>query len=387
MLRYLVWALGFSLVLLACKTDLTNASIKSGTQIIQSTQFDQDTISWDLTNEQAGLIIDTEKDLILDFQGAVLMGKSFGQQPDQHKGTAIKVLNAGELHIKNADFRAFQQGIVVENVGQLIIEKCSFTHFYSEPLGQPSKIRSSAITIENAFTINIKGVTFKRLDQGLQIQKAENLMIKESSFSWLKTGAIHADQLAALSIGKSDFLYLGLPQRPSQAINISFSELELELNDNKWAHVFQKDFEKLFAVQKQGQWSYIPTVSKDSWNQKPIDELLLNYGVTTPEVLFLDEWGIYDHSYPKAWFRQTQNESDVFLLTAPPGNWRLIGGAGYDRVIPKTGTFPTTLRAEKTGGEASFLLEFEYLGKSARRFGKPYQSLEAFVFKGEIPKD
>ncbi|GAB5553945.1 MAG: hypothetical protein Sapg2KO_35360 [Saprospiraceae bacterium] len=382
MLRYLVWVIGFSLVLLACKTDLTNASIKPGTRINQSTQFDQDTISWDLTNKQAGLIIDTEKDLILDFQGAVLTGKSFGEQPDQHQGTAIKVVNAGKLHIKNADFRAFQQGIVVENVRQLIIEKCSFMHFYSEPINQPPKLRSSAVKVENAITINIEGVVFKQVDQGLQVQKAENLMINESSFGWLKEKTIHADQLAMLSISKSAFLYLGLPESQSKPININFSELELTLNNNSWAHVFQEDFEKFIWVQKQDQWSYLPAASEDSWNQKSIDEFLLDYGVTTPELLFLDEWGIYDHTYPKAWFRQTKNESDVFLLTAPPGNWRLIGGAGYDRVIPKTGTFPTTLKAEKTAGQASFLLEFEYLGKSARRFGKPYRSLEPLVFKG-----
>lgn len=382
MLRYIVWGLGVALVLVACKTDSTKSSIQAGTLITQSTQFDQDTIFWDLTNDQAGLIIDTEEDLTLDFQGAVLAGKTFGQQPDRHQGTAIEAIKAGKLHIKNADFRAFQQGIAAEQIEHLVLEDCSFSHFYGAPIDQPLKLESFGLNLLKVDTLTISNVRFRHLDRALELAFVDRIRIDQSAFAWLRAGVIRVDQAKELEILSSHFVYVGLPEKRSLIFDLP--ELTIDFRRNYGAYLNLMDLEDFDSLSRENELAYVTSFPEQQWNTSTIDSLLLTYGVTTPDLILLDPWGVYDHTYPKVWFRQTQNESDVFLLTAPPGNWRLVGGTGYDRVIPKTGTFPTTLRAEKTAEADSFALEFEYLGKSVQRFGKPYRSLKTFTFEGNV---
>ena len=384
MLRYFVWIVGCTLLLMACDQDLTKSSIPIGTRITQSTQFDQDTIFWNLTNDQAGLIIDTEEDLILDFQEAVLCGKTFGQTPDLHQGTAIKVLKAKKLQIKNADFKAFKLGVVVEQVEELILENCSFNHFFSLPIGALQADNSVALKVEKASVLRLNKVNFKQLDLALKLDKVDHVLIDQSVFAWLKEGVINAKEAVSLSLKGSHLLYLGIPGSQNKIFNLP--KVELDVGQNFWAHVYGMEGPKNHLIGKEDQVAYFKTLPEDQWDKPALDALLLKYGVTTPEVVLQDAWVLYDHTYPKAWFRQFQNASDVFLLTAPPGNWRLIDGAGYDRVIPKTGTFPTTLRAEKKVQADSFALEFEYLGKSAQSFGKPYSALEVYKFNGEVPQ-
>lgn len=382
MLRYLIWGLGFTLALMSCKQDLEEASVPVGTSITSSTQFNQDTIFWDLTNQAAGLIIDTEEDLIIDFQGAFIAGKSFGKNPDQHQGTAIKVINAKKLLIKNADFSAFQQGIVADHIDHLVLDNCNFSHFYRSPTAEALLLESSGLNLLKVDTLSLINVDFKHLDRALELAFVKKINIDHSTFSWLRQGVIRVDQAEELTISNSQFIYIGLPGQQTRAFDLP--ELTLEIRDNYWAHLDQIELENFGRLPKSNQLAYVKSFPEEQWNKSRIDSLLLTFGVTTPALIFLDEWGIYDHTYPKAWFRQKQEASDVFLLTAPPGNWRLVGGTGYDRIIPKTGTFPTTLRAERTMDADSFLLEFEYLGKPTRRFGKPYKPLRTYLFHGVL---
>lgn len=383
MLRYLIWVLGLLFFVMACKTDPTKTSIQVGTRITTSTQFDQDSIIWDLTNQAAGLIIDTEEDLILDFQGALIAGHSFGKKPDQHQGTAIKVLSAKKLHIKNANFSAFQQGIIADHIDHLILENCHFSHFYRSPISQTLILESFGLNLIKVDTLSLEKVSFKHLDRALELVFVKKINVNHSTFTWLREGAIRVDQAEELNLLNSQFIHLGLPGKPNKIFDLP--ELTLDSHENYWAHLDLIDAEAFNLLPAGNQFAYIRSMPEEEWNKPTIDSLLLTYGVTTPALTFLDDWGIYDHSYPKAWFRQNQAKSDIFLLTAPPGNWRLVGGTGYERVIPKTGAFPTTLRAEKDMAVDSFLLEFEYLGKPTHRFGKPYKSSGAYLFRGVLP--
>ena len=74
------------------------------------------------------------------------------------------------------------------------------------------------------------------------------------------------------------------------------------------------------------------------------------------------------------------------MLNGPLGNWRLIDGQGYLAVNPKTGTFPQTLVAKKDPEVSQRKLVFEYLGKSAYRFGKKWPLGQAYTFSFETKK-
>jgi len=88
--------------------------------------------------------------------------------------------------------------------------------------------------------------------------------------------------------------------------------------------------------------------------------------------ILIDEWGPYDFGYPAVWWRGVEEDTYVFLLLGPQGNWKLNGGAGFLRVNPKTGTFPSTVTAVRDPEAQRLALDFEFIGEAfTDRFGRP----------------
>ncbi len=86
--------------------------------------------------------------------------------------------------------------------------------------------------------------------------------------------------------------------------------------------------------------------------------------------ILVGEWGPYDFRYPSIWLRTVKKDTYSFLLLGPQGNWKVVGGEGFVRVNPKTGTFPATIVATRDEMAELLRLELEFIGDSlTTRFG------------------
>ncbi|MEO0338519.1 MAG: right-handed parallel beta-helix repeat-containing protein [Bacteroidota bacterium] len=317
-----------TLSLLQCKQE-EGFLVAPKSQIInQSFQLGADSLHWTLEDDEVGLLVEGE-DIVLDFGGAVVYGKNFGQAPDQQVGTAIQVKKAKKLTIKNATFLGFRNGIKAEDVDTLLIEHCVFDYGFRRLSELGQKPDEAAIILNNKAHLQLENSSVKRWQNGIFATDLKSLAFNNGELALINNIGINIPEFCELTIENIDFYQVN-PFGPIKDENI------------------QK--EEAFLIQK---------------------------GISTPALLLEDEYGQYDHSYPKAWLRERDEEKDIFLLTAPQGNWRLVGGSGYNRVVPKTGTFPVTISAFRSDTSQNQSLKFEYLGKSAKRYGKPV--------KGTIP--
>lgn len=79
--------------------------------------------------------------------------------------------------------------------------------------------------------------------------------------------------------------------------------------------------------------------------------------------MLVDEWGPYDFRRPSIWLREVFEDHYTFLLLGPTGNWKVVDGAGFTSINPKTGAFPAALRASPEPGAGTLRLEFEFIGE------------------------
>jgi len=376
------WSLFFSvyglLILSSCQPERPKLSM--GAEIRQSFVYERDSLFLPASNEVEGLIVDGT-DLDLDFGGAYLVGANFGASPDLQTGTALKVKKATKLRIRNANFLGFQIGIHVQKVDTLILENCHFDYFQRSGTTENSKPISIGLWIENAPYVILQNCTWQRMDQSIRIQEATRINIQQCSFLWINHQAIQMEQNLTLECTSSLFAYIGLPSNNAPVFR--HTNTKLQLDGNHWAHC-RFNYEDLTNLNfENNSAAYVDFVTEEQWKRPAVDQLLLQKGISTPSLSLVDQWGWYDFAYPKAWFRQGTINTDVYLLTAPPGNWRVIDGNGYSRVIPKTGAFPSTVQAQFSSEQGGKYLEFEFLGKPLKRFGKPFYSKEVFTFKAQ----
>lgn len=366
------------LSLSSCQQEQANLSL--GSVIRQSLTYTQDSLFLPTPSGSVGLVI-KGTDIDLDFGGASLIGAKFGASPDLQTGTAIKVEKAQTLSIRNAHFLGFQIGIHIQEVDTLILENCHFDHFRRSKTGGSPSFTSIGLQIEKAQYVILKNSSWQRMDQGLQTVDVPEITIQQCSFLWMNSNAVQLAQTNVLACTSSLFAYIGLPKNEVEVFR--YSDSRFQFKENHFAHCQLKlasfpDFDLDFNPV-----AYTDFIPSEEWDRPKVDQLLLQKGISTPSLSLLDQWGWYDFSYPKAWFRQGNLEEDVYLLTAPPGNWRIIDGAGYNRLIPKTGAFPSTVKAEISPDSKERYLVFEFLGKPLKKFGKPFNSNEVFTFKGQ----
>jgi parallel beta-helix repeat protein len=97
--------------------------------------------------------------------------------------------------------------------------------------------------------------------------------------------------------------------------------------------------------------------------------------------ILINEWGPYNFEYPTVWLRDIQEDEYIFLLLGPTGNWKAADGNGFLSIVPKTGTFPATVRARKMADSQDLSLIFEFIGEAfIDQFGKEHRRGEAVNF-------
>lgn len=360
--------------MVACAKNSEQQVISGKATIKQSIRLTQDTMVWRTDGQSPNLTIDTDQSIELDFGGAVVQSHLLGESPKQYQGTAIHIKKAPKVTIKNARFLGFRKGIQVEQVDSLQIINCAFVDFARTTNEAPS---SAAITIQQTNHLRVEQSLFKHLATAFEIEAATDFIVSDSKFHWLTQQVVQASDAATLSFERNQLFYIGIPNQE----NIVFISGNVKtFRQNLMAHIMNPSsiLEQFFPFNNPT--AYIHQIEVSEQIRKEIDQALREMGVATPSLRLIDEWSWYDFSYPRAWPRARTPEKDIYLVTAPNGNWRLIGGKGYSKVVPKTGSFPTTIQAFPNQEEHEQELQFEYLGKSINRYGSQPAQISPISF-------
>ena len=97
--------------------------------------------------------------------------------------------------------------------------------------------------------------------------------------------------------------------------------------------------------------------------------------------ILVNEWGPYNFEYPSVWLRDIKEDEYIFLLLGPTGNWKAKDGSGFLSIVPKTGTFPATVRARRAADSQDLSLEFEFIGEAfTDQFGRENRRGNGYLF-------
>lgn len=346
---------------MACAKKPEQRLVEGRATLQQSLTIDEDTIIWSASPESPGLTIDSAEPVVLDFGGAFIQSSAFGESPQNYRSLAILLRRAPSVTIRNATFCGFQTGLLAEAVAQIHLENVRFLDFHRGD-ARPSV----AVHLQQPGQLNVESCHFQHLERALQLDATAEINIHRSAFYWLNRQVLQATDSSRGSFTQNKFFYIGLPEEYEDT---AFQGGTYAFRQNNWAHVLRSGLPDEELTTNKNQAAYQPELSTAQWQNEPIDRLLREIGVSAPGLRLVDDWGWYDFSYPKAWLRESRPQKDIYLLTAPNGNWRLIGGEGYQKVVPKTGSFPTTLQAFHNAQSDQPYLEFEFLGKKFRKYG------------------
>lgn len=349
------------LALVACTKNVEQDIVTGQATLRHSLTLSEDTIIWPAHSTLPGLTIDSPEEVILDFGGALVQSATFGESPDKHHGLAIRVLRSPAVRIRNATFSGFKKGILVEEAGHIQLENVQFIDF-----NRGKDHSSVAVHLKQPTSLNVENGLFKHLHLAFQLDAAAELEVTQTKFYWLTGQVLVGRRGSRGSFINNHFFYIG---NPWHSETLAFRGGELTFRENHWAHVQQSGLPLEQLIGAGNQAAYQDSLPSKLWSLPQLEQRLREIGVSAPGLRLYDDWGWYDFSYPKAWIRQQEKEKDIFLLTAPTGNWRLVDGAGYDKVVPKTGSFPSTLQAYRSEDSKDGFLGFEYLGKKFRKYG------------------
>jgi parallel beta-helix repeat protein len=109
---------------------------KEGMSIVKSTTIQSGVYVMEggETLDQPIIIIEGE-DIVVDFNGATLVGNTEETHPDQFKGLGILVRNGKNITLKNLKIKGYKVGLMVENVTGFMLEDSDLSYNYRQKLG------------------------------------------------------------------------------------------------------------------------------------------------------------------------------------------------------------------------------------------------------------
>jgi hypothetical protein len=87
------------------------------------------------TSFKKPLIIIDGKDIVIDFNNAILQDTTDIQQPDKFHGLAILIKKgSSNIILKNANIHGYKIAVLADSVFNLTIDKCNFSYNYRQQL-------------------------------------------------------------------------------------------------------------------------------------------------------------------------------------------------------------------------------------------------------------
>lgn len=98
--------------------------------------------------------------------------------------------------------------------------------------------------------------------------------------------------------------------------------------------------------------------------------------------ILVDEWGPYNFQFPSIWLRNIEEGKYTFALFGPQGNWKVVGGSGFNSFSLKTGAMPATLVAGIDSTAQNPAIKLEFIGEAfTTQFGDQHEKGKIYEFE------
>ncbi len=104
--------------------------LKAGMKIRSSIKITKSTYTLISSDLDKPVLEITGKNIIVDFNHALLKGNHFTQKPDRFTGVAILITTAKNITIRNLKASGYKIALIARDVENLVIENCDFSYNY-----------------------------------------------------------------------------------------------------------------------------------------------------------------------------------------------------------------------------------------------------------------
>lgn len=359
----------------SCKKNTENVRLEKGMVITESITVAKDTFKINTDPKSSAIEIQGEN-IILDFQGAVLIGSNDKIYPNDLYGIGIKV-RGENIEIKNVTVHGFRLGLEAINVNGLKINNSEFSYNHRcrnsndseicNPLGKNPKkaVRWSAgIKINNCQNIELTDNKITQNSYGVVITKLENGLIANNSITHNSVTGI-----GSLDIDNLKIVHNFLDWNKKYGFNCPISSQNNIISYNSMTHCGYHNFSQninfannLFPIKETNK-------NKDSLQKiyPPLENGQSTHTTSIPyqgkKYILNDEWGPYNFQYPAIWLREINDDKYTFGIFGPEGNWKIVNGNGFVQSSRQSGSMPATMVATKAkNSEEPLSLDLEFIG-------------------------
>ena len=404
----------FSFILLitffSCKKNTTNIRLEKGMVISESVTVAKDIYKIDgnennLTSELGAVVIRGEN-IVVDFQGATLLGSNEMKFPNEYFGVGLKI-NGKNIEIKNLNVHHYKTGLIAIGVEGLKISNSNFSYNYrcnskiknkeegncnySPPMNKPIDIQAG-IELNVCKNIILKNNIISHNQIGLYLQSSENGKIYNNKINYNSDLGLHFSGSSNFSI-----MHNYIDWNKEYNIQASFQSKNNVFAYNSISHSSLNYFGKYNIVNFKNDLfpSPINSETPDSLLQKypPLPNgqktTSANYKYWGEQYILLNEWGPYNFEYPAIWLREVNDDKYTFAIFGPEGNWKIVDGNGFVQTSRQSGSMPATIVAtKKENANPNMLsLNLEFIGVAfTDQFGNinPRGKNYKFDFKNDV---
>jgi parallel beta-helix repeat protein len=363
----------------ACKKNTTNIRLEKGMVISESVTVMPDTFKINnLHNQKEPALIIKGKNIMVDFQGAVLQGSNGEKQFTRSFGTGIKV-EGKNIEIKNLKVQGFLNGLIAKNVDSLKISNSSFNYNFSSDLSfspWPNEALgliatpvednlATSIKLDSCNNFIFKNNQIRQNENGLIISNSKNGEISNNEILNNSQAGILLENCHYFEIMHNylDWNSLGISISKNSSENIVAYNSITHANKNFLERniVYENDFFP-FSSDSISQHNTITKIAPLPDGQK-IDSL--KYKFRGEQYILHNRWGIYNFEYPAIWIREINDDKYTFAIFGSEGNWKIVNGNGFSQTSRQSGSIPATIVATKQKNEMNNLplsLELEFIG-------------------------
>ena len=367
------------IVFFSCKKNTTNIRLEEGMIISESVTVLADTfrINSNEKLEKPAILIQGNN-IIVDFQGAVLIGSNNKKLPNEFYGLGILV-QGKNIEIKNLNLQGYYLGILATQADSLKINNSNLSYNFRCKNGNKNKIYACSQPIDSKFG--------KIRAAGLIVNHSQNIVLDNNKITHNNTGVILATEVTAkiynnkitfnLNAGIVDLgnhnlevmhNYINWNRGPGFTCSSNSQNLVIAYNSmaQNVRNLFLKNinFSNDLFPQKVNQQNIdslqkiYPPINNPQNTELP----LLPYKGT--EYWFDSDWGFYDFEYPAIWLREVNDDKYTFAIFGPEGNWKIVDGKGFVQTSRQSGSLPATIVATKkeNANPNNLSLKLEFIG-------------------------
>ncbi|OQY93898.1 MAG: hypothetical protein B6D37_10565 [Sphingobacteriales bacterium UTBCD1] len=118
-----------------CQLSIAQQRVLDGMIITRSVEIKKNIYKVDARDNLSSPVILVEgKDIIIDFDNALLQGSNSAKDPDKFFGLAILIQNSRNVTVKNLRVKGYKVALLAKNVEKITIENCDFSYNYRQHL-------------------------------------------------------------------------------------------------------------------------------------------------------------------------------------------------------------------------------------------------------------